>query len=128
MSETGRAEDLDSQYGKVTGLMDPTGLHKGPSRPFRSPRSSGASLRKAAHRSCPLAGRGLKRVWIDGGQTLQAFLAEGLVDTVTVTRLPILIGRGIPLFGDLPRDVHLEHLDTRFFDSGVVQSSYAVKK
>ena len=42
-----------SQYGKVTGLMDPTGLHKGPSRPFRSPRGSGASLRKAAHRSYP---------------------------------------------------------------------------
>jgi dihydrofolate reductase len=75
-----------------------------------------------------LAGRGLKNVWIDGGQTLQSFLAEGLVDIITVTRLPILIGRGIPLFGHLPSDVHLKHLDTRFFDSGVVQSSYAVRK
>ena len=75
-----------------------------------------------------LAGRGLKSVWIDGGQTLQAFLAEGLVDTLTVTRIPILIGQGVPLFGDLPGDVHLEHLDTEFFDSGVVQSSYAVRK
>jgi len=75
-----------------------------------------------------LTGRGLKSVWIDGGQTLQAFLAEGLVDIMTVTRIPILIGQGIPLFGALPSDVHLEHLDTQFFDSGVVQSSYAVKK
>jgi riboflavin biosynthesis pyrimidine reductase len=75
-----------------------------------------------------LAGRGLKSVWIDGGQTLQAFLAEGLVDIITVTRIPILIGRGVPLFGDLPGDVHLEHLDTQFFDSGVVQSNYAVRK
>jgi dihydrofolate reductase len=75
-----------------------------------------------------LAGRGLNSVWIDGGQTLQAFLAECLVDIITVTRIPILIGRGVPLFGDLPNDVHLEHLDTRFFDSGVVQSSYAVRK
>jgi dihydrofolate reductase len=75
-----------------------------------------------------LARRGLKSVWIDGGQTLQAFLAEGLVDTLTVTRIPILIGQGVPLFGDLPGDVHLEHLDTEFFDSGVVQSSYAVRK
>jgi len=75
-----------------------------------------------------LAGRGLKSVWIDGGQTLKAFLAEGLVDTLTVTRIPILIGQGVPLFGDLPGDVHLEHLDTEFFDSGVVQSSYAVRK
>ena len=75
-----------------------------------------------------LTGRGLKSVWIDGGQTLQSFLAAGLVDVITVTRLPILIGRGMPLFGDLPNDVHLEHLETQSFDSGVVQSSYAVRK
>jgi dihydrofolate reductase len=75
-----------------------------------------------------LAERGLHSVWIDGGQTLQAFLAAGQVDVVTVTRIPILIGRGMPLFGDLPDDVHLEHLDSQFFDSGVVQSSYAVGK
>ncbi len=75
-----------------------------------------------------LARRGLKSVWIDGGQTLQAFLAEGLVDTLTVTRIPILIGQGVPLFGDLSKDVLLDHLATQFFDSGVVQSSYAVRK
>jgi dihydrofolate reductase len=75
-----------------------------------------------------LTGRGLKSVWIDGGQTLQSFLAASLVDVITVTRLPILIGRGMPLFGDLPNDVHLEHLETQSFDSGVVQSSYAVRK
>ena len=75
-----------------------------------------------------LAGRGLKSVWIDGGQTLKAFLAEGLVDTLTVTRIPILIGQGVPLFGDLPKDVLLDHLATLFFESGVVQSSYAVRK
>jgi dihydrofolate reductase len=75
-----------------------------------------------------LAGRGLKSVWIDGGQTLKAFLAEGLVDTLTVTRIPILIGQGVPLFGDLFKDVLLDHLATQFFDSGVVQSSYAVRK
>jgi len=75
-----------------------------------------------------LAGRGLKSVWIDGGQTLKAFLAEGLVDTLTVTRIPILIGQGVPLFGDLLKDVLLDHLATQFFETGVVQSSYAVRK
>jgi dihydrofolate reductase len=75
-----------------------------------------------------LAGRGLQSVWIDGGQILQAFLAEGLVDIIRVTRVPIVIGRGIPLFGALPGDVHLKHLDTQSFNSGVVQSSYAVRK
>ena len=67
-------------------------------------------------------------LWIDGGLTLQAFLAAGLVDVIMVTRIPILIGRGMPLFGSLPDDVRLEHLGTQSFQSGVVQSSYAVKK
>ena len=70
-------------------------------------------------------GRGLKHAWIDGGQTIKAYLAAGLVDVLTVTRLPILIGDGIPLFGALPTDIRLEHLNTRAFRSGVVQSSYA---
>lgn len=73
-----------------------------------------------------LAGRGLRSVWIDGGQTLKAFLAAGLVDVITVTRIPVLIGQGVPLFGSLPKDIQLNHLDTRHFESGVVQSSYEV--
>ena len=75
-----------------------------------------------------LGGRGLNSVWIDGGQTLQAFLAAGLVEVITVTRIPILIGQGTPLFGALPGDIRLRHLDTQSFQSGVVQSSYAVTK
>jgi len=74
-----------------------------------------------------LGERGIRRVWIDGGQTLQAFLAAGLVDVLSVTRIPVLIGEGIPLFGALPQDVHLEHLETRSFGSGVVRSDYAVR-
>lgn len=73
-----------------------------------------------------LGRRGLKRVWIDGGRTVQACLAAGLVDVLTVTRIPILIGSGLPLFGALPGDVQLRHLETTSFGSGVVQSSYGV--
>lgn len=73
-----------------------------------------------------LGERGLEHAWIDGGRTTQAFLAAGLVDVITVSRIPILIGRGVPLFGALPADVRLEHLNSRAFPSGVVQSSYAV--
>ena len=72
-----------------------------------------------------LGRRGVRRAWIDGARTAQAFLAAGLVDTLTVTRLPVLIGDGTPLFGSLPHDVRLGHLDTRSFASGVVQSRYA---
>jgi dihydrofolate reductase len=75
-----------------------------------------------------LGTRGLRHVWIDGGQTLQAFLTAGLVDVITVTRIPILIGQGRPLFGLLPDDVSLKHMDTQSFQSGVVQSNYEVMK
>ena len=70
---------------------------------------------------------GVENVWIDGGMTLRAFVAAGLVDYLTITRIPILIGEGIPLFGPVLKDIHLSHLSTASFASGVVQSSYAVK-
>ncbi len=70
--------------------------------------------------------RGASRVWVDGGATVQAFLAAGLVDTLTLTRLPVLIGAGLPLFGALPADVALAHQATRAFASGVTQSTYEV--
>jgi dihydrofolate reductase len=73
-----------------------------------------------------IGSRGLKCVWIDGGQTLQSFLAAGLVDVIKITRIPVLIGQGKPLFGALDNDIRLEHLETQSFESGVVQSTYAV--
>ena len=74
-----------------------------------------------------LGDRGLRRVWIDGGRTVQAFLAAGLVDLLTVTRIPILIGAGVPLFGPMPGDAQLGHVQTASFASGVVQSAYSVQ-
>ena len=73
-----------------------------------------------------LGARGLKHAWIDGGAMVQAFLAAGEVDVITISRIPILIGQGLPLFGALPADMRLEHLNTTAFESGVVQSSYAM--
>ena len=75
-----------------------------------------------------LAERGLGSVWVDGAQTLKTFLAAGLVDMITVTRIPVLIGEGRPLFGALSVDLKLEHLETTSFESGVFQSRYKVKK
>ena len=72
--------------------------------------------------------RGFRHVYLDGGLTIQRFLRAGLVDDLTVTRVPALIGRGIPLFGPLVRDIQLRHLRTRRFPGGMVQSHYAVIK
>lgn len=74
-----------------------------------------------------LASKGAKRIYVDGGQTIQAFLRAGLITDVTITTIPVLIGSGISLFGDLTHDVHLTHLTTQAFKDGLVQSSYAVR-
>jgi dihydrofolate reductase len=73
-----------------------------------------------------LNAEGVKRVYVDGGKTIQAFLRAGLVGEITISRAPVLIGTGIPLFGPLDTDVHLEHVRTRELGAGFVQSTYAV--
>jgi len=73
-----------------------------------------------------LTPRGWTHVYVDGGVTITRFLAAGLIQRLIITRVPVLIGAGIPLFGALPRDIHLEHLATRQYQSGLVQSEYRV--
>ena len=68
--------------------------------------------------------RGHRHVYVDGGLTIQAFLRAGLITRLVVTRVPVLIGEGIPLFGPTGRDVALRHVGTRTFPSGLVQSTY----
>jgi dihydrofolate reductase len=73
-----------------------------------------------------LGKKGIGRVYVDGGATIQQFLEAGLVDRVIVTWVPVLIGKGIPLFGATSRDIPLKHVATRTFPSGLVKSEYAV--
>jgi dihydrofolate reductase len=73
-----------------------------------------------------LSARGIGHVYVDGGITIQRFLRAGLIDRLIVTRVPVLIGEGIPLFGALERDVVLRHVATRHYASGLVQSEYEV--
>lgn len=64
--------------------------------------------------------RGFKHLYIDGGIAIQNFLRAGLITRMTVTRIPILLGDGIPLFGSLPHELHLHHINTRTYASGMV--------
>lgn len=70
--------------------------------------------------------RGFKHAYIDGGITIQRFLTAGCIDRMVITRVPVLIGSGIPLFGPLPRDVALRHIETRCYKGGLVQSEYEI--
>src|SRR5271157_4903401 len=73
-----------------------------------------------------LASSGAQHLYVDGGITIQRFLCAGLIQRLIITRVPVLIGDGIPLFGTLPRDVRLRHIVTRHYPSGLVQSEYHV--
>lgn len=73
-----------------------------------------------------LEASGVRHAYIDGGVTIQRFLRAGLIQRLVVTRVPVLIGEGIPLFGSLPRDVKLRHMTTIAYKSGLVKTEYEV--
>ena len=73
-----------------------------------------------------LAARGIQHIYVDGGITIQRFLQAGLIQRLIITRVPVLIGAGIPLFGPVERDIILRHVGTRQYASGLVQSEYVV--
>jgi len=70
--------------------------------------------------------RGFRHAYVDGGVTVQAFLRAGLIQRLTITRVPVLIGEGIPLSGGLDRDIKLRHISTRAYATGLVKSEYEV--
>jgi dihydrofolate reductase len=72
--------------------------------------------------------RGAKRVYADGGRIIQTFLRAGLLNELTITTVPVLIGAGIPLFGALPQDLPLNHNATRTLNAGFVQSDYTIPR
>ena len=75
-----------------------------------------------------LSERGVEHVYVDGGRTVQGFLAESLIDEITITRIPVAIGEGISFFASMHKDIKLTHLGTTVFEFGFVQSAYSVNK
>ncbi|MGY2366355.1 dihydrofolate reductase family protein [Pseudomonas azotoformans] len=73
-----------------------------------------------------LAERGVKHLYIDGGQTIQTFLDAGLINELIITRIPVLLGQGVPLFSQVGSGHELRHVGTYVSDNGFVQSRYEV--
>lgn len=74
-----------------------------------------------------LGAEGIKHIYLDGGMLVQSFIRAGLLDDMIITRIPILIGTGKPLFGALERDITLSHEWTKSFPNGFVQSRYSME-
>jgi dihydrofolate reductase len=67
---------------------------------------------------------GLRHIYVDGARTIQGFLNAGLIQEMTITRIPVLIGEGIPLFAEVERDIKFRHVETKIYPNGFVQSKY----
>ena len=93
----------------------------------------GADDRITVHRSLDdavtaLGAAGCRRAYVDGGRTVHAFLAAGLIADLTLSRVPVLIGTGLTPFGELPADIRLEHEHTETYPGGMVQTRYRVRR
>lgn len=73
-----------------------------------------------------LAADGAEHLYVDGGVTITAFLEAGMIDELIITRLPVLLGSGLPLFGRISREIALRHVDTQSYRNGLTQSCYLV--
>lgn len=69
---------------------------------------------------------GHQHLYVDGGKVIQSFLAAGLITELTLTVIPVLLGSGLRLFGDLEADIALNVIASKVYPFGFVQSHYAV--
>ena len=67
---------------------------------------------------------GHQNLYIDGGITIQGFLEEDLIDKMIITRVPVLLGEGIPLFGKLTQRLYFKHEKTEFLNEILSKSYY----
>ena len=75
-----------------------------------------------------LFNKGFSNIYIDGGKLIQSFLREDLIDELIISKAPLLIGTGIPLFGYLDGDIQFKHVRTDTYANGLVKSYYERKR
>ncbi|MDN5304522.1 MAG: hypothetical protein PWP46_1408 [Fusobacteriaceae bacterium] len=71
--------------------------------------------------------KGYRELYIDGGTTINSFLKNNLIDELIITRVPIILGSGIPLFNKLDKQIELKHIETISYNNGLVKSVYIKK-
>ena len=115
--------EFDWPYGSKPITVLSSSLTKVPERLKSSVRIDNSAPLKVLEK---LEAEGCRHIYLDGGQVIQSFLREGLVDDITLTTIPVLLGQGIPLFGYLEKDIKLKLLESRSWENGFTQSKYKV--
>ncbi len=73
-----------------------------------------------------LENKGFRHTYIDGGSTITSFLNHRLINEMTITRVPLLLGAGIPLFGKLGNQINLAESEATAFANDFVQVKYKI--
>ncbi len=72
--------------------------------------------------------QGFENLYIDGGTTVQRFLREDLIDELIITEIPLLLGGGVRLFGELPQRLEFELVDTQVLLNQLLRKRYRRKR
>ncbi len=72
--------------------------------------------------------KGYHELYIDGGKLVQSFLQLDMIDSMTLTQVPEILGGGISLFGDLDEPLKFKHIHTQILEGGLVMSGYMRKR
>ncbi len=73
-----------------------------------------------------LESSGLKHAYIDGGSVITSFINLKLINEMTITKVPVLLGEGIPLFGKINKSIKLENAKASAFPNDFIQVKYSV--
>ena len=68
--------------------------------------------------------KGYRRLYIDGGTTIQGFLKEDLIDELIITTFPIVLGGGAPLFSEPSKELKFQLIGSRIYADQLVQNHF----
>lgn len=69
---------------------------------------------------------GYKNLYIDGGQTISAFLGQGLIDELIITTIPVILGGGTRLFSEIPDKIILKLVGSKTYLDNIIQNHYKI--
>ncbi|MCF6440595.1 dihydrofolate reductase family protein [Pseudoalteromonas luteoviolacea] len=75
-----------------------------------------------------LNAQGFVDLYIDGGVTIQSFLKSDLIDKMIITTIPIILGGGVSLFGELAEPLHFSCTESELFENGICQNTFVRKR